>query len=279
MEKYIHDDRVTVFHQQNRGLSAARNIGIQFSKGEYLCFVDSDDELLDGALEVLVRTAIQEKVKIVVSSFEKCSRDGRVQYRKIYKDEKSGIKSLSGFAHGKVIHYSIFNNLRFPEGYWYEDSIMAQIVHPMCKDDIYTISDICYKYYSNEAGISAISSRNKKSLDSLWITMRLLDERKLFELPYNQNSYEYFLSMVNLTYQRTKHLGANAAKCIFAVQKVLMENYYKDYNVVLDHKKKRIQEALKSNSFRKYILALSMYNVFNKLQLVHMNRQDNDIFL
>jgi len=37
------DDRVTVIHQENKGLSGARNSGINSSKGEYLVFIDSDD--------------------------------------------------------------------------------------------------------------------------------------------------------------------------------------------------------------------------------------------
>lgn len=257
LERYSSNEKVTILHQQNRGLSAARNIGIDFSKGEYLCFVDSDDELLEGALECLVKKAAHEQAMIVAASVEKCFRDGRDQYTMLFRDEKSGLNGLTGFAHGKVIHYSVFNNLRFPEGYWYEDSVMAQIVHPLCANDIYTVSNICYKYFSNEAGITAISKGNKKSLDSLWITKRLLNERKLFGLSYDQNSYEYFISMVNLTYQRTKYMGVHTAKCIFVVQKMLLEKYYKDYNIVSNNKKKRIQKALKSNSFRKYILALS----------------------
>ena len=40
---YSVDSRVTVFHQANRGLSAARNTALNHSNGEYLFFVDSDD--------------------------------------------------------------------------------------------------------------------------------------------------------------------------------------------------------------------------------------------
>ena len=37
------DDRVVVIHQKNKGLSGARNAGIDMAKGEYLAFVDSED--------------------------------------------------------------------------------------------------------------------------------------------------------------------------------------------------------------------------------------------
>ena len=37
------DQRVRVFHQENNGVSSARNCGIHKAKGEYLTFVDSDD--------------------------------------------------------------------------------------------------------------------------------------------------------------------------------------------------------------------------------------------
>ena len=45
---------VRVFSQNNAGLSATRNNGIQFARGEYLCFVDSDDSLVPGEIASLL---------------------------------------------------------------------------------------------------------------------------------------------------------------------------------------------------------------------------------
>ena len=45
------DSRVHVIHQENSGLSAARNAGIDDAKGEYIMFVDSDDFITDNMLE------------------------------------------------------------------------------------------------------------------------------------------------------------------------------------------------------------------------------------
>lgn len=45
------DSRVHVIHQENKGVSAARNAGISLAKGEYIMFVDSDDFITENMLE------------------------------------------------------------------------------------------------------------------------------------------------------------------------------------------------------------------------------------
>ena len=255
LKNYEHDPRVRIIHQNNGGLSAARNTGIAHAKGNYLCFVDSDDELPEYSLESLMRPALRHNAKLVVGSYEACFREGKARSVKQLKDQKTDSLLLPGFAWGKVIHYTIFENLAFPENYWFEDSVMDQIVHPVCQESTYTISNVAYKYYFNEAGITATSKGKPKSLDSLWITMRLLEERKEFGLSYTQFSYSYFLLMVGLTYRRTKYLGVEVAKCIFDVQKMLLDRYYAHYQMEDDSQKRKIQEALRTNSFRRYVLA------------------------
>lgn len=51
------DHRVTVIHQKNQGVSAARNAGLAVAGGDWITFVDADDYLLPGALEALLNAA------------------------------------------------------------------------------------------------------------------------------------------------------------------------------------------------------------------------------
>jgi glycosyltransferase involved in cell wall biosynthesis len=51
-DRFASDDtRIAVIHQPNRGLSAARNAGMETSTGEVICFLDSDDMFLPGKLQ------------------------------------------------------------------------------------------------------------------------------------------------------------------------------------------------------------------------------------
>ena len=60
------DSRVYVVHQENRGVSAARNAGIDMAKGEYIAFVDSDDVIHNQMLELLFFALTKYSVDISV---------------------------------------------------------------------------------------------------------------------------------------------------------------------------------------------------------------------
>ncbi|MCI9501030.1 MAG: glycosyltransferase family 2 protein [Hungatella sp.] len=57
----LEDRRVLVFHQENRGVSAARNMGMKNANGDYITFVDADDYLEKEAFSVLIHELIKNK--------------------------------------------------------------------------------------------------------------------------------------------------------------------------------------------------------------------------
>ena len=59
------DERISVYHQPNSGLSMSRNAGLSKAQGSYIYFIDSDDKLLPEALEILHRAASSEDLDIV----------------------------------------------------------------------------------------------------------------------------------------------------------------------------------------------------------------------
>lgn len=131
-EGYKHiDNRFSVIHQQNKGLSASRNVGIEKAKGEYILFVDSDDyidiELCQKAYDYakeknadLVRFFYQEDTKLGIRFHSKqltLSQD-------IIESDIDKLKTAytSGAMVWKfLISRVLFNNIRFPENLIYED--------------------------------------------------------------------------------------------------------------------------------------------------------------
>lgn len=135
------DDRVRVIHQENKGASVARRIGIEDASGEYLVFVDCDDIVETDYLEKLwqcLTTCGDDSVKVAAcdmvihdeSVMPKIDRDKSVLT--LCEDELQ-----SRFFHyqfwgfwGKIYHKSVFEDVYFPIYTINEDYVvMAQIFH------------------------------------------------------------------------------------------------------------------------------------------------------
>ena len=65
----IHPNIVSITLSKNSGLSAARNAGLDAAKGEYVCYVDSDDILEKNYLEVLYKQAKKYDADLVIGDY------------------------------------------------------------------------------------------------------------------------------------------------------------------------------------------------------------------
>ncbi|MBR5160328.1 MAG: glycosyltransferase family 2 protein, partial [Thermoguttaceae bacterium] len=67
LEEYAaKDSRIIIIHQQNGGLSAARNSGMNAAKGDFILFVDSDDYIKQNTLEITYNAAIESGAEMVM---------------------------------------------------------------------------------------------------------------------------------------------------------------------------------------------------------------------
>jgi len=64
------DPRIRVIHTENRGVTAARKRGVEEARGKYIVFVDSDDELLPGALNIMYETIERTGADEVIARFQ-----------------------------------------------------------------------------------------------------------------------------------------------------------------------------------------------------------------
>ena len=78
-----------VFHQENRGPSAARNLGIQHAKGEWIAFLDSDDEWKPGKLKAQLRFFEENPEYLICQTEEIWIRNG-IRVNPMKKHQKFG---------------------------------------------------------------------------------------------------------------------------------------------------------------------------------------------
>ncbi len=89
--------------------------------------MDSDDTLRKGAVEALLSKAVETNADIVQGGFVNITGHGLVFGRTGYREGICCRNRADPLWHGmgKVIRSSIFAHLKFPEGYWFEDTIFA----------------------------------------------------------------------------------------------------------------------------------------------------------
>lgn len=67
-EYAMKDNRITVIHKENSGVSAARNSGIDVATGEYICFADGDDYLMNDYVEYLLNLSVNNNADISLTT-------------------------------------------------------------------------------------------------------------------------------------------------------------------------------------------------------------------
>ena len=164
----IEDERIVLYNTTNNGVSIARNIGIRKSKGEFIAFIDADDECEPKYIESLYKAITKDNSDISICGYWSVLRDGRRIGS--YKDKKNYFTLKRNEAERKLIR----NEIGFhPWGKLYKKHIISDILFPIGKtyEDVYRFPDIldkCSKvavindrlvyYYQNEKSIIHIQN-------------------------------------------------------------------------------------------------------------------------
>ena len=215
-------EKVIVMHQENQGLSAARNAGLELSSGEYILFVDSDDYLAEESLQTLVDALkLYEFPDMVVFDSRSVDEEGKTVFLRIPSalpgysapknkvfsvfDEKEAILEHHA-AWSRVTRKEIFtkNNILFPVGLWYEDIGSTPILLTSSKRVVF-IEDVLYMYLHRQGSIMSSVNIERMCNDMLDEFTILIDRFKadgLFDEFYEQ--IEYFTVHQLLLMQATK---------------------------------------------------------------------------
>lgn len=256
------DPRLTVIHQENRGLAGARNRGIAASSAPYLYFLDADDFLVPGCLQALFSCAREKDASLVEGAFRSVREDGSLLRNNPHAGGPlpEGAAAF-GFACGKLFRREFFSRICFPEGYLFEDSIMAQLILPLAASEgrvLYGIPDETFSYRQNRQGIVRSSRSSARSLDSLYVTLSLYRDRQALGLENDQRYYEYLLNMLVLTRRRTQDLGEEAGRAVFVLWRGFLLREFPAFSTERPAYR-MLEEAVRDGDYARYRLFCSLH--------------------
>ena len=187
------DNRIKVVHQNNGGLSAARNTGIKNATGNFYAFIDSDDFISENYIETLYKTlnaydcdiAISNMVRIFENE-EKTSFYSPTKNVEILSSNERFKTLNQPSVCNKLFRAELFKNVDFPIRKYYEDTFVYHKVLYNAKRVVYTGID-GYFYRCRLSSILGDNKFNNKYFDFI----EAVEERCKFLIEKEINPYAY----------------------------------------------------------------------------------------
>ena len=246
-EWYKKDSRINVIHKQNGGLSSARNTGLDKAKGDYICFIDSDDFVEVNYLETFMIAMKKTDADMVLcdivsaklaepeTPLDKVVVFNGKEMRNWLVDPISREYVLMVIACNKLYKREIFNELRFAKGKYHEDEFMTNKLFHLVKKATF-VPVRSYIYRNNDEGITGKKNENDlrhlhaidayKERCDIWI-----DSEDEEDLEFSKNTFKWALLKLAQYYRN------GDSKMQHAVKKKYAE-MYNEYSFLFTEKQK-----------------------------------------
>ena len=181
------DGRIRVVHKENGGLSDARNAGMAVVSGDYICFVDSDDQIHSEYVSWLLRACREHGADIAACDLlcvhSTAIPDAYCEYRSQAYMPSQAMETLihgHGFraiACNKLFRRDLLDGERFPVGRYHEDEFFTYRILAKAKALAYV--DVPLYYYLQREGsiMQTASSRHLDALDAYLERLEFLKNR------------------------------------------------------------------------------------------------------
>jgi glycosyltransferase involved in cell wall biosynthesis len=269
IEQYVDNDKVKLINKENGGAASARNVGINVSSGKYIMFVDCDDVLHENIVEELMEAVYKDNLDLAMCAYNLITVEGQniisnVSYiypsKNLFSYNNCGLlMNYPGFPWGKVFKREMFDDVRFPEGCWYEDTIIIMLLYTKCKSYKYVEKPL-YDYYIHEKNITHTVSNSKslKSIDRYWVLNEISKYYDIVGLKTDSKIYELMLRHASLYYYKDiKLLDKKIVEALFVLAKELVFKYKPKSYRRLSYSLRQVEKSFQKNDISLWKLASS----------------------
>lgn len=211
-----------ICHSKNRGVSAARNTGIDVASGKYIFFLDSDDEITHDCIEKLLNASYRRNYDVIMGNFTTIGAEIQC---KLWLDKGEIIGNdliLAEFITNKwyamvwnKMYQTQFlkeNKLRFQEGIVHEDELWSFKIALFAKS-MYVESAITYKYHINSNSIMTAMISKRHFICWATILLEMVNCAKVIDKYEQCKVYNYIeLLKTNYTCEAFRFLNKNDFK-------------------------------------------------------------------
>ncbi len=177
------DVRIKVLHQENTGVSAARNAGVAMAQGEYIAFLDSDDWIEPRMYELLLEAADQEDADIVKCGFDRT--DGAdIHERQNYGGERQcyvgrlvdhWFRKRHILVWNAIYRAELAKKVQYPVGITGGEDDYASFFYLYYGRSMVLLTDYLYNYFINDEGSTANADGLRMRVlasEAMWNTIR-----------------------------------------------------------------------------------------------------------
>ncbi len=245
------DSRIRGYHKNNGGVSSARNLGLRYAHGDYITFLDADDEMEEDAVAVLVREMEAHEADWVSCQYSRWDEDGNrledynfVVGDRSFASDKDRIEFLLkeylnyqvGYeVWGKLYRADIIkdNGLLFSEDVHIGEDLAFNIEYLTFAGKLYCISDRCIRYKVRE---NSAMGRHVGLSDKISEDIHLL---KVLRNYYHSEGNDELLNAFTLLFAKMlehSYLGHDAVEVVQALRNVgdrgFAADWYREFKFI-----------------------------------------------